>query len=158
ESPGDDENISALVIAAILASSLWDSAAFDALTARIVALAREAGTLSLLPDALDMRGHCCAEAGDLAEAAAAYDEAETIRQATGLEPGTGDHGRLSAVSKGEAEVTRVIRQALSAPGIGDVPVAASALLASLAALYNGLGRFPEALAAARSSAEQHSAG
>jgi hypothetical protein len=74
-----DENIRALETAANVARYLQDDTGFDVLTARGVALAREAGALSLLPEALDYRALYCADAGELAGAAAARDEAEAIR-------------------------------------------------------------------------------
>ena len=92
-----DENIRALEVAAAVARNHWADAGYDILTARVVALAREAGALSVLPSALDRRAAYCVEAGDLADAAEAYDEAEAIRQATGMEPGRGGLGRLAAL-------------------------------------------------------------
>ena len=55
-----DENIRALEAAASVARYLQDDAGFDVLTARGVALVRQAGALSLLPEALDYFAPCIA--------------------------------------------------------------------------------------------------
>jgi DNA-binding CsgD family transcriptional regulator len=154
-----DEHIRALDTAANVARSLWDDTGFDVLTARGVALARQAGALSLLPEALDYRALYCVDAGELAGAAAARDEAEAIRQATGLEPGFGaDSGLLAALCEEERAATMHIEQQRRQPGIGGGSGRAARLEHALAVLYNGLARYPEALAAAQRSGERHPAG
>jgi DNA-binding CsgD family transcriptional regulator len=154
-----DENIRALEAAAAAARALWDGTGFDVLTARGVALARQAGALSLLPEALDIRALYCVDAGELADAAAAQDEAEAIRQATGMEPGFGgDSGLLAALREEERAATGHIEQLRRDPGIGGVSRRAARLEHALAVLYNGLARYPEALAAAQRSHERHPGG
>ena len=151
-----EENIRVLEVAAAAARFLWDEAGFDVLTARSVALARQAGALSLLPEALDLRALYCVDAGELAGAAAARDEAEAIRQATGMEPGFGgDLGLLAALRDEERTATGHIEQLRREPGIGGVSRRAARLEYALAVLYNGLARYPEALAAAQRSGERH---
>ena len=59
-----DENIRALEAAAAAARALQDGSGFDVLTTRGVALARQAGALSLLPEALDIRALYCVDAGE----------------------------------------------------------------------------------------------
>jgi DNA-binding CsgD family transcriptional regulator len=154
-----EENIPALEEAAAAARALQDDTGFDILTARSVALARQAGALSLLPEALDYRALYCVDAGELAGAAAARDEAEAIRQATGMEPGFGgDSGLLAALREEERAATRHIEQLRRDPGIGGVSRRAARLEHALAVLYNGLARYPEALAAARRSDERYPGG
>jgi hypothetical protein len=150
-----DENIRALEAAAA-ARYLQDDTGFDVLTARGVALARQAGALSLLPEALDYRALYCVDAGELAGAAAALDEAEAIRQATGMEPGSGgDSGLLAALREEERTATGHIGQLRREPGTGGVSRRAARLEHALAVLYNGLARYPEALAAAQRPHERH---
>ena len=154
-----DENIRALEAAAAAARALQDGTGFDVLTARGVALARQAGALSLLPEALDIRALYCVDAGELAGAAAALDEAEAIRQATGMEPGFGgDSGLLAALRDEERAATGHIEQLRREPGIGGVSRRAAMLEHALAVLYNGLARYPEALAAAQRSGERYPGG
>jgi DNA-binding CsgD family transcriptional regulator len=154
-----DENIRALEAAAAAARALHDGTGFDVLTARSVALARQAGALSLLPEALDLRALYCVDAGELAGAAAALDEAEAIRQATGMEPGFGgDSGLLAALREEERAATGHIEQLCQEQEIGGVSRRAAMLEHAHAVLYNGLARYPEALAAAYRSGERHPQG
>ena len=153
-----DENIRALEVAAAVARNHWADAGYDILTARVVALAREAGAFGVLPSALDRRAAYCVDAGDLADAAEAYDEAEAIRQATGMEPGRGGLGRLAALRDEESAAADYIERLRREPRIGDVANRAATLEYALALLYNGLARYPEALAAAQRSRERHPAG
>jgi hypothetical protein len=96
------------------------------------------------------------DAGELAGAAAARDEAEAIRQATGMEPGFGgDSGLLAALREEERAATGHIEQLRREAGIGGVSGRAARLEHTLAVLYNGLARYPDALAAARRSHERH---
>jgi DNA-binding CsgD family transcriptional regulator len=150
------ENIQALEAAAAAARGMQDDTGYDVLTARGVALARQAGALSLLPEALDYRALYCVDVGELAGAAALLDEAEAIREATGMEPGFGgDSGLLAALRDEEHAATGHIEQLRREPGIGGVSRRAARLEHSLAVLYNGLARYPKALAAARRSQERH---
>jgi DNA-binding CsgD family transcriptional regulator len=154
-----DENIRALETAAGVARSLWDDTGFDVLTARVVALTRQAGALSLLPEALDYRTLYCVDAGELAGAAAARDEAEAIRQATGIEPGFGgDSGLLAALREEERAAAGHIERLRRDPGIGGVSRRGAMFEHALAVLYNGLARYPEALAAAQRSLERYPGG
>jgi DNA-binding CsgD family transcriptional regulator len=151
-----EENIAALEEAAAAARALQDDTGFDVLTARSVALARQAGVLSLLPEALDYRALYCVDAGELASAAAARDEAEAIRQATGIEPGFGgDSGLLAALREEEHAATGHIEQLRRDPAIGGLSLRAAKLEHALAVLYNGLARYPEAMAAAQRSGERY---
>jgi DNA-binding CsgD family transcriptional regulator len=154
-----DENIRALEAAAAVARARRDDTGFDVLTARGVALTRQAGALSLLPEALDIRTLYCVDAGELAGAAAALDEAEAIRQATGLEPGFGgDSGLLAALREEERAATGHIEELRREPATGGVSRRAAMLEHALAVLYNGLARYPEALAAAQRSSELYPGG
>src|SRR6185437_11225948 len=82
--------------------------------------------------------------------------AEAIRQATGMEPGFGgDSGLLAALREDERAATGHIEQLRRETGIGGVSRRAAMLEHALAVLYNGLARYPDALAAAQRSAERH---
>jgi DNA-binding CsgD family transcriptional regulator/transcriptional regulator with XRE-family HTH domain len=153
------ENIRTVQVAAGVALNLLDDAGFDVLSAQIVRLAREAGALSLLPRALDFRALYGIAAGELASAAAARDEAEAIREATGMERSLdGDLAALAALRDEEQVAVEHIEQLRRGPRIHDVGNQAAELDYSLAVLYNGLARYPEALAAAQRSRDRHFAG
>ena len=75
---------------------------------------------------------------------AALDEAEAIRQATGMEPGFGgDSGLLAALRDEERAATRHIEQLRREPGIGSVSGRAARLEHALAVLCNGLASYPK---------------
>jgi DNA-binding CsgD family transcriptional regulator/tetratricopeptide (TPR) repeat protein len=127
--------------------------------ARGVRLVRDAGALGLLPDALEYRANHCIDAGDLAGAAEAFDEAEAIRAAGGTEDVLGDMGQLAALRDEEDLVNaRIERLRREHPETAEADHVASTLDCSLAVLYNGLGRHEEAFTAARRSCERHPAG
>ena len=88
-----------------------------------------------------------------------HDESLALRNALGLPPATEDLGLLTAL-RGEEETTqRRIADLLARVGPAHVRLYRSWADSRLALLYNGLGRFPEAFAAAkRSCDEQHSGG
>ena len=157
----DADNYRVLSTAAGYAQSLWDDAASDVITARAVTLAREAGAMGVLPDALGARGAFCLEAGDISAAAAAFDEELAIREATGTEDYGNVLGWLAALRDTEnvalATLEDIARrhEHVSDDARGGV-TAVDQWFHSL--LYNGLGRHPEALRAARRGCEAHSTG
>jgi DNA-binding CsgD family transcriptional regulator len=149
----EEEELRWLWLACHIARALGDDAAWDELSARQVELARRAGALSLLPVALDEKAHVDLFCGRLAAARLQAAEADAVVEATG------SHLKLRgaialAVWRGqEAEALALIearRQDVLSRGEGF-------WLASTdwgsAVLYNGLGRYEDALAAAERAAE-----
>ncbi len=140
--------------AARLAAFLWDDEAFDVLSARYVQLARDAGALSVLPLALAIRSVVPLFAGELAVAFSLLEEAVAVNEATGatLAPYVG----LAHVAfQGrEAEVTPLIEAATrELVRRGDGQQGLRLIHWVTAVLYNGLGRYEEALAAAQPAGE-----
>jgi DNA-binding CsgD family transcriptional regulator len=138
-----------LSLAARLAAFLWDDEAWDVLSARLVQLARDAGALSVLPLALATRSAVRLFAGEFAMSASLLEEVVAVNEATGasLAPYVG----LAHVTfQGrEAEVTPLIEAAtkeLVRRGDGQ---GLRFIHWATAVLYNGLGRYEEALAAAQ---------
>jgi DNA-binding CsgD family transcriptional regulator len=128
---------------------LWDDEAWDVLSARLVQLARDAGALSVLPLALATRSAVRLFAGEFAMSASLLEEVVAVNEATGasLAPYVG----LAHVTfQGrEAEVTPLIEAAtkeLVRRGDGQ---GLRFIHWTTAVLYNGLGRYEEALAAAQ---------
>jgi DNA-binding CsgD family transcriptional regulator len=138
-----------LPLAARLAAFLWDDGAFDVLTARFVQLARDAGALSVLPLALATRSVVPLFAGELAVAFSLLDEVAEVNEATGasLAPYVG----LAHVSfQGrEAEVTPLIEAATTELERRGDRQGLRFIHWVTAVLYNGLGRYEKALAAAQ---------
>jgi DNA-binding CsgD family transcriptional regulator len=126
---------------------IWDEESWDALSARHVQLAREQGSLSELPRALDLRALLCLFFGHLTEAARLTSEAQAIEEATGT--ALAPYGAIGvAAFRGDAtlEADQVEGTALDATerrkGTGT-----SAADWANALLYNGLGRYGDALSA-----------
>ena len=144
-----EEELRWLWLATVAAMQVWDDDAWEALSARHVRLARRTGALSELPIALTSRTYVLLVAGDLTAAASLTGEAQAIKEATGsnlapygalgLAALRGDEaGTLALLDATKKDVTR------RGEGVG-ITFAEWAN----AVLNNGLGRYQNALAAAR---------
>ena len=149
----EEEELRWLWLACHIARALGDDEAWDELTARQVELARRAGALSLLPVALDERIHADLFCGRLAQAVSHLTEADAVAEATGSRLSLRGPIALAIWRGQEADVRALIaarRQDVERRGEGF-------WLASVdwgsAVLYNGLGRYDDALAAAERAAE-----
>ena len=149
----EEEELRWLWLACHIARALGDDVAWDELTARQVDLARRAGALSLLPVALDERIHADLFCGRLAQAVSHLTEADAVAEATGSRLSLRGPIALAIWRGQEADVRALIaarRQDVERRGEGF-------WLASVdwgsAVLYNGLGRYDDALAAAERAAE-----
>ena len=143
-----EEELRWLWLANVAAMRVWDDDAWEALSARHVRLAREVGALSELPLALTSRTAMLLFAGDLTAATSLTGESQAVNEATasnlapygalGLAALRGDEaGTLALLEATKEEVTR------RGEGAG-ITFAEWAN----AVLNNGLGRYPDALAAA----------
>jgi DNA-binding CsgD family transcriptional regulator len=147
EPMSDEDALRWLWLACRAARALGDEASWDELTERQVRLAREAGELSLLPIALAERFSVQLFLGDLVAAEALVVETEAVTEATGsrLAP---QGAILAAFCGEETEATALIeagRREVVHRGEGLWLVATEW---ASAVLFNGLGRYEEALAAA----------
>jgi DNA-binding CsgD family transcriptional regulator len=136
-----------------VAAFLWDDEAWDVLSARFVQLARDAGALSVLPSALTTRSGVEMFAGRLAIVSSLFNEVMAVNEATGanLAPYVG-LARVTFQGR-EAEAARLIESAtreVMARGEGR---GLTFIHWVTAVLYNGLGCYEEALAAARQAGE-----
>jgi DNA-binding CsgD family transcriptional regulator len=128
---------------------LWDARTLRELADRQVELARAEGVLTVLPIALSLLMLAQTVDGDIAAAEASCDEIDAIKQATGSPLPA--YGRMFlAAYRGQAEETGrragQIRADAEARGEG---YGLSAANFAEAILFNGLARYPEALAAGR---------
>ncbi len=132
-------------LASYIASALWEHETQLALATRQVQMARAAGALTALPHTLAQLVGIHMRDGELAAAAALMHEIDTAVEATGSEPSLHLHLALAAYEGREADARALIeagneRVRFRGGGIGVVVVQwASALL------YNGLGRYEDAL-------------
>jgi DNA-binding CsgD family transcriptional regulator len=147
-----EEGLSWLWLAEMAAIAVWDDETWHVLASRHVKLAREAGALSDLPLAVLSRYLLHAHAGELEQGAALIAEAQAVADATGSQ--LGPYGGLGAAAfRGrEAEAIELIQATMDgAASRGEGRGVASQY--AVAVLYNGLGRYDEALAAAELACE-----
>ena len=147
-----------LWLACRVATDLWDDESWHELATRQLQSARDAGALSVLPIALTYRAGVAVHAGEFAAAAAMIDEADAISQATGNAPLRYTSLVLAAWRGEEARTLELIRNSrddATARGEGRAITLAEYVTA---VLYNGLGRYPAALAAAERAADYNSLG
>ncbi|MFL5954642.1 MAG: LuxR C-terminal-related transcriptional regulator [Gaiellaceae bacterium] len=127
---------------------LWDDARWEAISERHVQIARETGALGELPLALSQRVYAHLFAGELTTAASLVDEIRAATEATGSSPIPYGAIGLAALRGREPEASSLIagiRSDVTRRGDGR---RLSALDWAQAVLYNGLGRYDEARAAA----------
>jgi DNA-binding CsgD family transcriptional regulator len=126
----------------------WDDESWDLLSRRHVQLAREAGALGVLPMALSQRATLEVLKGDLGAAAASIEEAGEIADATGRRLPPYAPVALAALRGRDgaaADLMETSARDLLAAGEG---VGLTYVQWARAVLYNGLGRYHEALTAA----------
>jgi DNA-binding CsgD family transcriptional regulator len=133
----------------LVAGDMWDDEAWHELTTHAVRTAREAGALNVLPLALAYRAAMHVHSGEFALAAALIEESDTLTAVTGNSP-LGYPWLLLVAWRGEnaqaAEMIRAGARDATAWGEGRAIGLADYLLA---VLYNGLGRYQDALVAAK---------
>jgi DNA-binding CsgD family transcriptional regulator len=139
-------------LATLPAEVLWDDGSWHAINVRQVQRAREVGALARLPLALTALAILASWWGDFPSAAAAIDEADAVAEAT--QTRIAPLGALMLAScRGRAEAASLIDstvEALTAAGQGGAVQYAQWVAAIL---YNGLGRYGEALAAAEQACD-----
>jgi DNA-binding CsgD family transcriptional regulator len=140
-----------------LSPEVWDDERWDRLTAHLVAASRTAGGSLNLAMALDYRAAFDLQAGNFTRAAAMLQESTVIKEATGSTPAL-TSVELAAWRGQEEHAMREAAGAMelwSARGEGRwISLAEYAK----AILFNGLGRYEEALVAARRSCEHDDIG
>ena len=134
--------------ARIIYQALWEGEGWR-LTMRQVQLARDAGALDQLPFLLVVLAVADVARGDFAAAASLIAETDAVCEATGSHIGPYGAMVLAASVGRQAEAAPLIRAVLEqAPARGEGAAVTWAHWAA-ALLYNGLGRYADALAAAR---------
>jgi DNA-binding CsgD family transcriptional regulator len=147
-----EEGLSWLWLAERAAMAVWDDETWHILASHHVKLARDAGALSELPLAVRSRILLHAHAGELEQGAALIAEAQVVAGATGSQLAPYGATGVAAWRGREAEATELI--AANMDGVtsrGEGRGVTSQYSAAL--LYNGLGRYDKALAAAELACE-----
>ena len=146
------------VVQETLTAEIWDDAIYRQLATDIVRHARDAGALAIIPRALAYQARAHVMAGEFATAATIMEEAASINAATGSTPPTYDAVYLAAWRGNSADAVGLIESATTEGNArGEGRLLGLAGFAT-ALLYNGLGRYEEAFAAARQACEHEDLG
>jgi DNA-binding CsgD family transcriptional regulator len=133
----------------VTAMRLWESDRWEELSTTHLQLARETGALSEMPLALTSRTFSLLFAGELTAASALADETQAVKEATGSN--LASYGALGvAAFRGEEKLaTALLGDTLADVNQRGEGIGISFAEWAAAVLYNGLGRYAEALAAAQ---------
>jgi DNA-binding CsgD family transcriptional regulator len=138
-----------LSLALWAAADLWDDETFVRLTVRELERAREAGALTAIPLALSMLSYIHAISGDLAAAGSLLDEIRAASEATGTPAQPYLAMWIAAMRGRETETRDLIRTTTDEAAVRGEGYALFVTEHVTAVLYNGLGRYGEALTALR---------
>jgi DNA-binding CsgD family transcriptional regulator len=137
-----------------VAAELFDDDMWHFLTTRSVQIARDSGALAILPLALNHLAHLRCLEGDLDGARALLDESDEIAAATGTPPMIFGRLPIAGFRGVEADVAVLLGEAVPASlSRGSEGVVVTFSEYARAVLYNGLGRYEDALAPAQSASE-----
>jgi DNA-binding CsgD family transcriptional regulator len=147
-----------LWLACRLAQDLWDDELWQVLATRGVRIARETGALGVLPIAATYRASLHVHAGAFDAASSLIAEADGITHATGMAPLKYASLMLAAWRGDEADGLALIEDGrLEATARGE-GMGLGVVEWATALLYNGHGRYAEALAAAQRGCEHDDVG
>ncbi|CAM3666093.1 AAA family ATPase [Mycobacterium frederiksbergense] len=140
------------------AHEMWDDQVLERIATGILRRARDAGALAALPPALGYRAGVHFYRGEFTSAARLIDESASITAAMGSAP-VRYHSLTLAAWSGVPEAAVGIIESAEADGAarGEGRLIGLAAFCS-AVLYNGLGRYEEALSAARRCCEYEDLG
>ncbi|HEV2260305.1 MAG TPA: AAA family ATPase [Streptosporangiaceae bacterium] len=140
-------------IAHAAASAVWDDDTWRDLLTRQVRLAREAGALDQLPVDLGVLSISAAWRGDFAGATSLIAESEAVCEATGSRAAPYAAMLLTCLRGDQDQAIPLIEATIAEATAGGQGLAVTYARWTAAILYNGLGRYGEALAAARQASE-----
>jgi DNA-binding NarL/FixJ family response regulator len=140
-------------IAHAAASAVWDDDAWRDLLARQVGLARDVGALDQLPVDLGALAMSAAWRGDFAAAASLIAESDAVCEATGSRAAPYAATMLASLRGDQAQAIALIEAIIAGATAGGQGLAVTYARWAEAILYNGLGRYDQALAAARQASE-----
>jgi DNA-binding CsgD family transcriptional regulator len=147
------QELRGMPVALLVSLHLWDDDACEVLSERWAEFCREAGALSDLPIALNIRALILLFAGDMSGAASLVEEVRAATDATGIdfEP-VGAMG-LAAFRGREPEASPFLEANVSEALLRREGNRLTVAKWASAVLNNGLGRYEEALAAAQVASE-----
>jgi DNA-binding CsgD family transcriptional regulator len=133
---------------------LWDEETWSAINERQLRMARGAGALARLPIDLTAFAVLAVWRGDLDGAAVAMSEAETVTEATGTLIAPYGRMLLAAFRGHEDEACALIEATAEAATAGGQGIGVQYGRWATSILYNGLGRYQQAMVAARSASDE----
>jgi DNA-binding CsgD family transcriptional regulator len=143
--------------ACIASGLMWDYESWDAISARLVQVARDAGALSALPFGLIHRTGVHVLAGEHIVAASLADEVRAVTEATGSSIAPYAALAVAAFKGNEEEATELIEVSKAEVIRRGEGAGLSLVHWAAAVLYNGLGRYQDALVAAQEASEETNA-
>jgi DNA-binding CsgD family transcriptional regulator len=148
------EQLRWLFVATRCAIDIWDDESWRDLAIRQVELARAVGALSLLPFAITQRVGMHLHAGEFATVAQLVDEFSVLKEATAT--GLPDFGTmiLAAWQGRSREAFRLIDEFITDMSERGQGYGVSLPHYTASVLYNGLGRYADAMASAELASEQ----
>jgi DNA-binding CsgD family transcriptional regulator len=152
------ERLRWLWLAGRVAQDLWDDESWEVLCTDHVRLARQTGALTVLPIALRSRIFQQGLWGEVDEAAALTGEAESVSAAIGTQLSAYGTVALAALQGREAESAELTKATLDDVESRGEGMGVGISRFTTALLYNGLGRYPEALAEAERACEHEDLG
>jgi DNA-binding CsgD family transcriptional regulator len=140
-------------LATAAAVMVWDYETCVAVAARGVLLAREAGALAVLAVSANVLAQAMALGGESGSAASLIAEADSVTEATGTLVAPYGALVLGGLQGREAEAATVIDATIRDATAGGQGTAVQYAHWARSILLNGLGRYPEALAAAQDASD-----
>jgi DNA-binding CsgD family transcriptional regulator len=153
-----EEGLRWLWLAGRVADDLWDDESWEVLCTRHVKLAQQAGALAVLPIALRSRIFVHVFAGELDQGAALMQEVRAVTEVTGTQLAAYGAVALAAWRGREDEAAELIKATIDDVTSRGEGMGLSISYHARALLYNGLGRYAEARAAAELAAEHEDLG
>ncbi len=148
-----DEALRWTFLACYAAQSLWDEDSYRAIPTRSIQLARDAGALSLLPLSLTYRMGEHLHAGELGAVASMLEDLNVATESTGTQLPTYAAVALAAWRGREAEYEELKKASLSGFVERGEGMGVTFIEWTTAVLYNGLGKYEDALVSARAASE-----
>src|SRR5438477_4360070 len=150
----DDEKVLHFgAMAATAAAALWDLESWDAVINRQLQLARDAGALAQLATALQGKGIAVTWSGDFRGAASVVAEADAVTAVTGIRIASYGGMLLAADQGREAEASALLTTTIGNATASGEGLGVQFARWATAVLFNGLGRYEEALIPARQASD-----
>ncbi len=154
---GDDVSVEEVLrwgwLATAAAVMVWDYETCVAVASRGAQLARDSGALTVLAVSVNVLGQAVALGGDFRSVAMLVAEADGVIEATGTHVAPYGALVLAGLQGREAEASRLIDATIKAATAGGQGTAVQYAHWANALLLNGLGRYREALTAAKEASD-----